>query len=57
MALVHSLTELRTADYEFRQDNKALAAENAIAAEGRDAQLLLAAEQNEQLLNALLAKD
>lgn len=112
MALENSLNELRTSHYEIRQDNKALAAENAIllaaleeemprqdlgaaiaymhvnktehAAHGgagdeywqkelnfmqakvnelqlllkdKDAQLLLAAEQNEQLLNALLAKE
>lgn len=112
MALENSLNELRTSHYELRQDNKALAAENAILLaaledelpqqdlgaaiaylhvhknehlqpaqagdeywqkelhfmqtkvhelqqqlKDRDAQLLLAAEQNEQLLNALLAKD
>lgn len=109
MALENNLTQLRTSHYELRQDNKALAAENAILLaaledeipeqnlgaaiaymhvnktehvqpnpdywqkelsfmqmkvnelqqelKDKDAQLLLAAEQNEQLLNALLAKD
>lgn len=112
MAMENTLNQLRTSNYELRQDNKALAAENAILLaaleeemprqdlgaaiaymhvnksehaqpapqaddywqkemsfmqakvnelqqllKDKDAQLLLAAEQNEQLLNALLAKD
>lgn len=112
MAMENTLNELRTSHYELRQDNKALAAENAILLaaledelpqqdltaaiaymhvnktehaqpgpqaddywqkemsfmqaklhelqeliKDKDAQLLLAAEQNEELLNALLSKD